>query len=142
LNYESFLPLLLGLNGAATVALSQNPARSPRLGSLSTPHVSHTATLLPNGKVLVAGGSVISSSAPPVFSNAEHHDPSTGTFSPTGDMATARSAPGLGGMFEDARHPLSAGSVEAASEHVLLLLPQLRLAVGSEVTVLENWDRC
>jgi hypothetical protein len=42
----------------------------------------HTATLLLNGKVLIAGGG---------SSSAELYDPVTGTFRPTGDMTTARS---------------------------------------------------
>jgi hypothetical protein len=42
----------------------------------------HTATLLPNGMVLVAGGS---------DSTAELYDPSTGSFSTTGAMGTGRS---------------------------------------------------
>ena len=43
----------------------------------------HTATLLPNGKILVAGGSGNIS--------AELYDPSTGTWTTTGSMANARS---------------------------------------------------
>jgi hypothetical protein len=41
---------------------------------------SHTATLLANGKVLVAGGGA----------GNELFDPVTGTFAPTGDMITPR----------------------------------------------------
>ena len=46
----------------------------------------HTATLLPNGKVLVAGG--FDSSA--ILSSAEVYDPASGTWSATGSLATAR----------------------------------------------------
>ena len=52
-------------------------------GSLNTPRSGHTATLLENGKVLVAGGSEDGS--------AELFDPVTGTFSPTGTMSSSRS---------------------------------------------------
>src|SRR5512140_2529882 len=45
------------------------------------------ATLLPNGKVLIAGGRDEVS----YLSSAEHYDPSTGTFVPAGNMSTARS---------------------------------------------------
>ena len=45
----------------------------------------HTATLLPNGKVLIAGGS--SSLA---LASAEVYDPGTGTFAATGSMTVAR----------------------------------------------------
>jgi hypothetical protein len=45
----------------------------------------HTATLLPDGKVLVAGGNIS------VQSSAELYDPSTGTWNATGNMVVARS---------------------------------------------------
>jgi Kelch motif/Galactose oxidase, central domain len=46
----------------------------------------YTATLLTNGKVLVAGGV----NEDVMYTTAELYDPSTGTFSATGDMASAR----------------------------------------------------
>ena len=46
-------------------------------GSLTTARASHTATLLPNGKVLVAGG--FDSSG--CLASAELYDPATGTWS-------------------------------------------------------------
>jgi N-acetylneuraminic acid mutarotase len=55
-------------------------------GSMGATRSSHTATLLPNGKVLVAGG-VTSSSGRQV---AELYDPVSGTWSATGSLATAR----------------------------------------------------
>jgi hypothetical protein len=48
----------------------------------------HTATLLQNGKVLIVGG-VLTSTSDPVAA-AEVYDPATGTFTKTGAMATAR----------------------------------------------------
>lgn len=55
-------------------------------GSLATARTSHTATLLPDGKVLVSGGSSIFN----VFSSAELYDPATGLWTTTGSLATAR----------------------------------------------------
>ena len=50
----------------------------------------HTATLLPDGRVLVAGGWDARIMA--VASSAAQYDPKTGTFSPTGAMAHPRCA--------------------------------------------------
>ena len=55
-------------------------------GSLTTARAFHTATLLPNGKVLVAGGEVPARS----LSSAELYDPASGTWSATGSLSTAR----------------------------------------------------
>jgi len=57
-------------------------------GSMSQARSSHTATLLPDGSVLVAGGS-----APALgtsINSAEIFDPASGTWSVTGSLATAR----------------------------------------------------
>jgi Galactose oxidase, central domain/Kelch motif len=54
-------------------------------GSLSTARFQHTATLLPSGKVLVAGGS-----GPLSLSSAELYDPVAGSWSSTGSLSTAR----------------------------------------------------
>ena len=54
-------------------------------GSLTTARWVHTATLLPNGKVLVAGGLTAAFSR-----SAELYDPASGTWSATGSLNTAR----------------------------------------------------
>jgi hypothetical protein len=54
-------------------------------GHLITGHVGHTATLLPDGAVLLAGSDLFGSLA-----NAELYDPVAGAFTATGNMATAR----------------------------------------------------
>jgi N-acetylneuraminic acid mutarotase len=54
-------------------------------GSLGTARYSHTATLLPSGKVLVAGG--YNGSA---VNSAEFYDPTTGMWAATGSLITGR----------------------------------------------------
>lgn len=58
-------------------------------GSLSVQRVGHTATLLPNGKVLVAGGADLFSGSGSVAS-AELYDPVAGTWSLTGSLSVPR----------------------------------------------------
>jgi hypothetical protein len=57
-------------------------------GSMSSPREGHTATLLTNGKVLIAGGTTAYSSG--YLVSAELYDPDTGAFSPTGSMTSPR----------------------------------------------------
>ena len=68
----------------ATPAPTTPPATST--GSMTTARSWHTATLLADGRVLIAGGSESSKD----LASAELYDPKTGTFSPTGPMTTAR----------------------------------------------------
>jgi len=58
-------------------------------GSMITGRSDHTATLLPNGKVLIAGGFGDTGG----LASAELYDPATGTFGPTGSMSIARDKP-------------------------------------------------
>ena len=57
-------------------------------GQMMTPQVRPTATLLPDGRVLVVGGSDPSGS--PALSNAELYDPRSGRWMSTGSMNTPR----------------------------------------------------
>jgi hypothetical protein len=55
-------------------------------GSMAVGRINHTATLLPNGKVLIIGGN----GKLGVVKSAELYDPATQSFGPTGDLITAR----------------------------------------------------
>jgi WD40 repeat protein len=75
---RSFLPLLLL---AAVFARSAEPQGTfTATANMTIPRAGHTATLLPNGKVLIAGG----------VRAAELYDPVTGTFAATGELTKAR----------------------------------------------------
>jgi hypothetical protein len=54
---------------------------------MNTARQNHTATLLANGKVLIAGGNYGNS---PIYYSAELYDPATGTWTNTGEMNTSR----------------------------------------------------
>jgi Galactose oxidase, central domain len=57
-------------------------------GSLNIGRLRHTATLLPNGKVLVAGGQGTSG----FLTSADLYDPASGTWGATDSLTTARSS--------------------------------------------------
>jgi large repetitive protein len=55
-------------------------------GAMSSPRAMHTATLLPDGQVLIAGGG----DGDTPLGTAERYDVSSGSFTPTGSLGTAR----------------------------------------------------
>lgn len=85
-------PLILGgVSVQAPIAAAQSAGTFTATGNMTMPRFSHTATLLPNGKVLIAGGTVDPFQGLAV-SSAELYDPSTGAFTPTGSLKIARSS--------------------------------------------------
>src|SRR5438046_1591870 len=79
------VPLLLG--SVLTLSSSDAPFTFNNTGSLNTSRYLQTATLLPNGKLLVAGG--VDSSGNDSAS-AELYDPASGSWTATGSLNTAR----------------------------------------------------
>jgi hypothetical protein len=59
-------------------------------GSMAAARAPYSAALLPNGKVLIAGG--YGPAIGSVLASAELYDPSSGTFSATGAMSKARAS--------------------------------------------------
>jgi N-acetylneuraminic acid mutarotase len=87
----------LGQTGGGSGLLSSAELYDPTAGawtmagSMTTNRAFHTATLLPNGKVLVVGGASFTNSRPgSSIPGAELYDPATGTWSATGAPNTPR----------------------------------------------------
>jgi beta-galactosidase len=88
------IPILLYSTMATLTVVPAVPAVAGifnAVGSMVTPRAGHTATLMPNGKVLIVGGQ--QSDGPPtaaVGTSAELYDPATATFTATGSMIGTR----------------------------------------------------
>ncbi|MGI9168209.1 MAG: kelch repeat-containing protein [Pyrinomonadaceae bacterium] len=97
---RSLIVTLAGLIAASTLLLllcqasltfAQTPAPGwSYTGDLNIARSDFTATLLPNGKVLVVGG--YSPAPQTILNSAELYDPSTGTWSFTGSLNAPRLA--------------------------------------------------
>src|ERR1044072_5280247 len=74
--------LSFGVAGNVPMVLAQFAGTFTATGNMVEPRTRHTATLLANGKVLIAGGAA--------KETVELYDPATGIFAPTGGMTTIR----------------------------------------------------
>jgi N-acetylneuraminic acid mutarotase len=81
----SLFAIVLAAN-AAVPAFAGTSGTWANTGSLNTTRAGHSATLLPNGQVLVAGGE----GATGFLNSAELYDPSQAKWTVTGSMATSR----------------------------------------------------
>jgi len=84
-----------GINGNGALASAEvfepDSNQFVATGSMHTARLSHSATLLQSGEVLVVGGANTIDYPATVFASAELYDPSAKSFSLTGSLATARS---------------------------------------------------
>jgi hypothetical protein len=91
---EHSVQLALALSALFLASPAVQVARSATFvdtGSMTANRENHTATLLPDGTVLVAGGVINADSNPQVdLSSAELYDPDTGNWTQTNSMRTAR----------------------------------------------------
>jgi Galactose oxidase, central domain len=110
------LALLLAFLTYAASLSAQAPGAFTPIGNMTAPRGGHTATLLVNGKVLIAGGRSDESAT------AELFDPVTRTFSATGEMITPRSRHTAtllddgrvliaGGFFNNGNFPLTSAEL-------------------------------
>jgi Galactose oxidase, central domain len=81
---------LLGVAGHSPLAQAQSSGTFTPTASMGTARSFHTATLLLDGRVLIAGGGNDSGPAAAV-SGTEIYDPVRQTFTPSGDMNARRS---------------------------------------------------
>jgi hypothetical protein len=78
---------LLSISAVPSLPAVDAPGTFTYTGSMNTARTDHTATLLPNGKVLVVGGNSNSGIA---SSSAELYDSASGTWTATGSLNTGR----------------------------------------------------
>ena len=106
--------LCLGVASQVSVALAQPAGTFTPTGNMTMPRSQHSATLLRNGQVLIAGGHAGNEA----LISAELYDPATGTFIATGNMITGRAG------------------------HTATLLADGRVLIlgGSDVTTAEIYD--
>ena len=88
-----------------------DPARKKffSTGSLIAARANHSATLLADGRVLIAGGHDLNSA----LSSAELFEPASGTFSPTGSMVYAHALRHTATLLQDNRVLIVGGLVPA-----------------------------
>jgi Kelch motif/Galactose oxidase, central domain len=85
------VPLLLNCFSGTGTSASFAGGSLRETARMHTQRADHTSTLLPSGKVLIAGGFAGSGTESHPFSTAELYDPRSGAFEPAGSMILGRS---------------------------------------------------
>ena len=89
INSLSALPGYLSVIVLSLLSLPQAKAQTwSTISSMATARFEHTATLMPNGRVLVVGGANLENHT--YISQAEWYDPTAAAWTPAGVMITAR----------------------------------------------------
>jgi hypothetical protein len=101
--------LLCAMARHTFVAFAQSPGTFTATGKMTTARDQHTATLLLDGRVLIAGGD----NYPAVLATAELYEPATGKFTATGGMTTARVGH-TATLLPDGRVLIAGGSTTSA----------------------------
>ena len=118
-----FMLIVLGADHTPKM-LAQSSGTFAPTGSMITPRFLHTATLLADGRVLIAGGIAAGVNPDPsVGGSAEIYDPSSGTFTATGNMPTPRALQ-TATMLSDGR-VLIAGGYDAGHFETILSSAEL-----------------
>ena len=102
------------------------PARAPAwiaTGAMTEARTQHTATLLLDGKVLVAGGGIDPIHTDAARTSAELYDPGTGTWTQTGSMHGARDGHTATRLLDGSVLVVGAGGTDAVSSTAELYDP-------------------
>jgi hypothetical protein len=145
-----FLPGLHGALVAAPIALNGTQIYDPAAGTwvsaagLTTARASHTATLLPNGRVLVAGGETWQGAYPNLqfgtLVSGELYDPISGTWTATQDLNAARSGHSAT-LLADGRVLVAGGQSGGTGDSTVLASAELYgAATSAPVSVIEFYN--
>ncbi len=99
---------------AATPASASGSGTFQKTGSMNVARVHHSATLLANGEVLVAGGTNSVSGGSPLAS-AELYNPATGAWTLTGNMTVPREGP-QAVLLQNGQVLVAGGSNDSSAE--------------------------